>query len=129
MKVTIAKRFTFDAAHRLDQLPTTHKCHRLHGHTYQVEIVLESELDQRGFVVDYDEVAAAWRPLHLELDHRYLNDVVGLEVPSTENLAIWIWRRLRANAADPDSPLAVMATMLTSVRVSESSTTWAEVKR
>lgn len=113
--VTIAKRFTFDAAHRLD-LPTDHKCSRLHGHTYEVELRVRGELDARGFVVDYEEIAAAFAPVHDELDHRYLNDVPGLEQPSTEVLVRWIAERLRGKIRG-----------LVGVRVAESSTTWAEI--
>jgi len=126
MIVTIAKRFTFDAAHRLDRLPPTHKCHRLHGHTYQVEFVLRGKMDDRGFVADYDEIAQMWLPLHGQLDHRYLNEVPGLEIPSTENLALWIWRKIREDLRE-DSP--TLSDCLVAVRVSESSSTWAEVTK
>ncbi len=112
--VTIAKKFTFDAAHRLD-LPTEHKCSRLHGHTYEVELRVRGELDRRGFVVDYEEIAAASANVLDQLDHRYLNDIPGLEQPSTEVLVRWIAERLR-----PEIP------GLVSVKVAESSTTWAE---
>lgn len=114
---TICKAFDFDAAHRLDRLPPTHKCHRLHGHTYRVEITLHGAIDdQIGFIVDYQEIADAWQPVHDQLDHRYLNDIPGLEVPSTEVLAHWILARLK-----PALPL------LLKVRVYESATTWCEV--
>lgn len=116
----IAKRFTFDAAHRLTSLPETHKCHRLHGHTYEVELRLDGPIGAHGFVVDYQDIADAWAPIHDALDHRYLNEVPGLEVPSTENLVLWIWARLDTSA---------IAKHVTAVRVSESSTTWAELSR
>lgn len=113
--ITIAKRFHFDAAHRLDRLPPEHKCSRMHGHTYRVEIRLRGEPDALGFIVDYAEIAAAWAPLEEALDHRTLNDVPGLEIPTTEVLVRWIAERL-----------AQALPQLCSVRVHESSTTWAE---
>lgn len=116
--ITIAKRFTFDAAHQLHGLPDGHKCKRLHGHTYQVDLKLCGPLDARGFVVDYAEISDAWKGIHDQLDHRYLNDVPGLDVPSTEVLVQWIAERVKATPIGP---------FLVAVRVAESSTTWAEV--
>jgi len=73
----IAKRFAFSASHQLAHLPTGHPCSRLHGHNYEVEVVLESaELDAAGFVVDYRRLDAVKRCLDECLDHRHLNDVV-----------------------------------------------------
>ena len=116
--IKIAKHFHFDSAHRLDSLPEHHKCHRLHGHTYEVEIRLHGVPDERGFVVDYQDITDAWAPIHNALDHRYLNEVPGLAVPSTEVLVIWIFDRLT------ESPISAL---ISSVRVSESSTTFAEL--
>jgi 6-pyruvoyltetrahydropterin/6-carboxytetrahydropterin synthase len=90
MKVTITKDFRFEAAHALPRLPRDHKCHRMHGHSYEVTLHLRGPVDKRGFVVDYDEIETAWAPVHEALDHRTLNYVPGLEVPSTEVLATWI---------------------------------------
>jgi 6-pyruvoyltetrahydropterin/6-carboxytetrahydropterin synthase len=109
--------FDFDAAHRLPNLPRGHKCRRLHGHTYRVEVVLRGEPDERGFVVDYAEIAKAWKPVHKTLDHRYLNRIEGLETPSTEALAPFIARML-----------VDALPMLVAVRVYESTTTWCEVR-
>lgn len=116
MIVTISKKFDFDAAHRLTTLPEDHKCHRLHGHTYEVEVILRGKPDEHGFVIDYAEIAKAWQPVNDLLDHRYLNEIEGLEKPSTEVLAPFIARRLL-----PTLPL------LHAIRVYESSTTWCEV--
>lgn len=116
MNVTISKRFDFDAAHFLPKVPEDHKCRRMHGHTYVVELICTGPLDERGFVLDYAELAAAWAPLGLVLDHRVLNEIPGLENPSTEVLAPWIARRL-----------ASFLPSLVRVRVYESSTTWCEV--
>ena len=78
MKVTIAKSFDFDAAHFLTGVPPEHKCARMHGHTYRVELVLEGEPDARGMVCDYAEIAVVWESIHRLLDHRVLNEVPGL---------------------------------------------------
>lgn len=114
--VTIAKSFTFDSAHCLTTLPEAHKCHNLHGHTYRVTLIVRGPVDEHGFVVDYSVLAAAWQPLHEILDHRFLNDVPGLECPSTEVLAAWIGDRLAG-------PIP----QLIRIRLEESATTWAEV--
>lgn len=115
MKLRIAKTFDFDAAHWLPNVPEEHKCRRLHGHTYRVEVVCEGEPDERGFVCDYAEIAAAWAPMHEVLDHRELNLVPGLENPTTEVLAPWILERFARSL-----PCVAL------VRVYESSTTWCE---
>lgn len=116
--VIIAKTFDFDAAHFLPNVPEGHKCRRLHGHTYRVEVQLQGEVDGRGMVVDYAEISRAWESIHAALDHRLLNDVPGLENPTTEHLAPWILERFVG--ALPET---------VAVRVYESSTTWCEVRR
>ncbi|MBI4702911.1 MAG: 6-carboxytetrahydropterin synthase QueD [Deltaproteobacteria bacterium] len=96
MNVLLAHQFSFEAAHRLPLLPAGHKCARLHGHSFGVEIAVQGPVDeQAGWLVDYDQIAAAWQPLYETLDHRYLNEIEGLENPTSENLAAWIWRRLK----------------------------------
>ena len=111
----ISKVFDFDAAHWLPHVAQDHKCHRMHGHTYRCEIVCAGELDARGMVVDYAEIAAAWAPIHDAIDHRTLNEIPGLENPTTELLAPWILKRM-----------ASAMPRVVSVRVFESSTTWCE---
>ena len=92
----IYKRFTLEAAHRLPNVPAGHKCARLHGHSFQVEVRVRGEPDpQTGWVLDFSEIKAAFAPLHDQLDHRYLNDIPGLENPTSERLATWIWERLQ----------------------------------
>lgn len=115
MSVTIAKEFDFDAAHFLPLVPDGHKCKRLHGHTYRVEVRVHGPLDKRGMVCDYAEIAAAWQPIHDMLDHQCLNDIPGLENPTTEHLAPYILDCLRASGLQA-----------TAVRVYESTTTWCE---
>jgi 6-pyruvoyltetrahydropterin/6-carboxytetrahydropterin synthase len=90
----IYKEFTLEAAHRLPRVPEGHKCARLHGHSFKVAVHVAGPLDERGWVMDYAAIAAAFEPLHEQLDHNYLNDVPGLENPTTEELARWIWKRL-----------------------------------
>jgi len=94
----ITKSFSFDAAHHLPHVPEEHKCRRMHGHTYTVILGLEGDLDPvLGWVQDYNEVSAAFRPLRRELDHHCLNDIAGLENPTAEILAAWIHARLVAS--------------------------------
>jgi 6-pyruvoyltetrahydropterin/6-carboxytetrahydropterin synthase len=92
----IWKEFTFEAAHLLPNVPDDHKCKRLHGHSYRVRVCVEGELDPTlAWVVDFAEVATAFEPIRLRLDHYYLNEIEGLENPTSEVLAKWIWARLR----------------------------------
>lgn len=109
----IYKEFGFEAAHRLPRLPETHKCHRLHGHSYKVGISVSGPVDpDLGWVIDFGDIKEAFKPLKQRLDHYYLNEVEGLENPTSENLAKWIWDRLA-----PSLPL------LAAVRVHETCTT------
>ena len=92
----IFKVFTLEAAHRLPNVPEGHKCARLHGHSFRVEIHLNGEIGaESGWVMDFADVKAAFRPLYDQLDHHYLNDIAGLENPTSERLAVWIWDRLK----------------------------------
>lgn len=96
MRVELTKEFTFEAAHRLPQVPADHKCYRMHGHGFRVEIAVAGEIDvSMGWLVDYADLQAAVEPIIKgELDHRSLNDVPGLENPTSEMLCVWLWRRL-----------------------------------
>jgi 6-pyruvoyltetrahydropterin/6-carboxytetrahydropterin synthase len=95
MNVTLRKSFQFEAAHLLPKLPVEHKCRRLHGHSFKVEIAVSGPCDPHlGWLIDYADISAAFRPLWEQLDHRYLNEVPGLENPTSEQIALWIWDRL-----------------------------------
>jgi len=91
----IFKEFTFDAAHRLPNVPPEHKCFRLHGHTYSLTLYLAGPLDEQGWVMDFGKIKAKASPILDQLDHHYLNEVAGLENPTAENIAQWLWIRLK----------------------------------
>lgn len=93
--VTLVRRFQFEAAHRLPKVPVDHKCYRLHGHSYRVEIEVTGPIDpDTGWFIDYADLKQAWTPLRQALDHSCLNEVEGLENPTSENLAVWIWQHM-----------------------------------
>jgi len=94
----IYKDFTFEAAHLLPNVPPEHKCRRLHGHSFKVRVYVSGKPGSHsGWIMDYSEIAAKFAPLLNTLDHHYLNEIPGLENPTSENLAIWIWDRLVPN--------------------------------
>ena len=96
MAITLSKTFRFEAAHRLPHVPEGHKCGRLHGHSYQIDIIVKGEIDPHtGMVIDFNDIAKAWEPLYNVLDHYYLNEIEGLENPTSEILAAWIYHRLK----------------------------------
>jgi len=92
----VFREFTFEAAHRLPNVPEGHKCARLHGHSFTVVVHVVGETGgDSGWVIDFADIKSAFRPIHDRLDHHYLNEVEGLENPTSEHLARWIWRRLQ----------------------------------
>ena len=101
MKVRLVKEFRFEAAHRLPKVPVGHKCARLHGHSFKIELGIAGPVNEEtGWFVDYELVDRAWQPLHQLLDHHYLNEVPGLENPTSENLARFLWERLKPALPD-----------------------------
>ncbi len=116
MSISITQAFTFEAAHHLPHVPETHRCRRLHGHSYRVELRIAGEVDPHtGFVVDFFDVEAVFQPVLAQLDHHLLNEIEGLENPTAENIALWIFRRVKPALAQ-----------LASVKVFETPMCWAE---
>ena len=112
MKMELRKTFQFEAAHLLPRLPKLHKCRRLHGHSFKVDIVVAGECDAKlGWLMDYADITKAFKPVWKRLDHRYLNEIPGLKNPTSEAIAVWIWTKLK-----PKLPL------LTEVVVAETCT-------
>jgi 6-pyruvoyltetrahydropterin/6-carboxytetrahydropterin synthase len=92
----IFKDFRIEAAHRLPKVPPGHKCARLHGHSFGISVHVAGPVDaESGWVCDFADLSAAMRDILDALDHRYLNDIPGLEDPTSEVLARWIWQRLQ----------------------------------
>ena len=92
----IIQEFTFEAAHHLPRVAPDHKCRRLHGHSFRVALTISGELDEdKGWVVDFADLEAAFQPFLVQLDHNYLNEVPGLENPTSEIIVRWLWRNLK----------------------------------
>ncbi|MBI2379293.1 MAG: 6-carboxytetrahydropterin synthase QueD [Gammaproteobacteria bacterium] len=92
----IYKEFVFEAAHRLPNVPSGHKCGRLHGHSFRIELHVRGELGEHsGWIMDYADLKAAFKPTYDRLDHHYLNDIPGLENPTSEVIAVWIWDQMK----------------------------------
>lgn len=93
--LTIGRRYTFEAAHRLPRTPAAHKCHAVHGHSYAVEVFVRgrcaADLD---WIVDFGALDAAWGAVAGHLDHSYLNEIEGLQNPTSERICVWLWERL-----------------------------------
>lgn len=94
--VEIVKEFRFEAAHLLPMVPSGHKCARLHGHSFRFEVKLKGPIDPKsGWLVDFGDLSKVAKPLVEILDHNYLNEIQGLENPTSEQIAIWLWNRIR----------------------------------
>jgi 6-pyruvoyltetrahydropterin/6-carboxytetrahydropterin synthase len=94
--IELVKDFHFEAAHFLPRLPDTHKCRRLHGHSFHVEVAVRGPIDPAtGWLIDFGDLKRVIAPVVERLDHYLLNDITGLENPTSEILARWIWRELQ----------------------------------
>lgn len=92
----LKKQFSFEAAHLLPQVPEGHKCRRLHGHSFKITLTVKGPLDPyHGWVMDFSEISSKAGKIINDLDHHYLNEIPGLENPTSENLCVWIWKRLK----------------------------------
>jgi 6-pyruvoyltetrahydropterin/6-carboxytetrahydropterin synthase len=118
VNIALTRVFQIEAAHRLPLLPKGHKCERMHGHSFKIEVRVEGECDPKlGWLMDYADIKKAFEPLFQQLDHNCLNEVSGLENPTSEVLAKWVWDRLK-----PSLPL------LTAVIVAETCNATAEYR-
>ena len=88
------KEFSFEAAHKLPLVDKNHKCFNLHGHSFKVKITIEGPVNELGWVMDFSDIKKFCKPIIEELDHKYLNEIDGLDNPTSENIAVWIWQRL-----------------------------------
>jgi 6-pyruvoyltetrahydropterin/6-carboxytetrahydropterin synthase len=96
VNVELMKEYRFEAAHRLPRVPEGHKCARIHGHSYKVEVEIAGPVDpETGWLIDFGVIDDAWAPLFARFDHHNLNEVPGLENSTCENIAIYVWAALR----------------------------------
>lgn len=94
--MVIYKRFVFDSAHFLPNVPDGHKCKNIHGHTYRLTVYLEGDLEEDlQWVMDFKDLKDVVKPIIDTLDHKLMNDIEGLENPTAERIAIWIWDKIK----------------------------------
>lgn len=97
MRTRLERTYRFEAAHFLPKVPPGHKCARMHGHSYMVEVVIEGDVDpERGWLMDFAEIDEYASPIVRQLDHQVLNEIDGLANPTSELLAVWLWNKLAA---------------------------------
>jgi 6-pyruvoyltetrahydropterin/6-carboxytetrahydropterin synthase len=96
MRTDLSKTYYIEAAHRLPMVGVDHKCARLHGHSFRITLRISGYIDPKlGWIVDFGEIDEAWKPVRDAIDHRYLNEIPGLENPTSEILAHWIYERIQ----------------------------------
>ena len=118
MRVSLTKNFTFEAAHWLPCFPEDHKCRRMHGHSFKVDVVVEGDVDPaQGYLIDFADIKAAIKPVEERLDHYLLNEIPGLENPTAEILSKWIYDQLKPSLD-----------LLACIRVHETCTSTAEYR-
>ncbi|HET6610440.1 MAG TPA: 6-carboxytetrahydropterin synthase QueD [Kofleriaceae bacterium] len=101
MRMALAREYAFEAAHRLPRVPEGHRCARVHGHSYRITITVDGPVDpERGWVMDFADIDRHVRPHIARLDHQLLNDIPGLENPTSELLCRWLWERIRPDLAE-----------------------------
>ena len=91
----IYKQFTFDSAHFLPNVPEGHKCGNMHGHTYSLTVFIEGEPDKQGWIIDYSDLKKEIQPIIELIDHKVLNNIAGLNNPTSELLAVWLWNKIK----------------------------------
>lgn len=122
--IEICKEFTFESAHRLPNVPEAHKCGRLHGHSFRVEIWIRGPIDPHtGWLMDFADLKATFKPILNRLDHYYLNEIPGLENPTSENLAVWIWNELHPSLSILSKVVVAETCTARAVYCGESTTT------
>ena len=98
MKVRLVQEFRFESAHWLPKVPPGHKCARMHGHSYRIEVAVSGKVNEEtGWFIDYQRLHDAWAPVFAQVDHHCLNEIKGLENPTSELLARWLWDRFAAS--------------------------------
>lgn len=106
----ITAEFSFEGAHQLAHLPDGHKCKRLHGHNWRMVVAVDGQPDDRGFVMDYAELEEIVDPLVAQLDHRFLNEIEGLEMPTTEVMVGWFLDRIKPQMPDKNVTVTLFET-------------------
>ena len=96
MRCQLSRDYHFEAAHRLPRVPATHKCSRVHGHSYHVTLTLSGSIDtDMGWLIDFSDIDRVVDPVIARIDHTLLNEIPGLENPTSELLAVWLWREIQ----------------------------------
>ena len=111
MKVRLVHEFRFEAAHWLPKVPAGHKCARLHGHSYRIEVAVAGPVNEEtGWFIDYQRLYDVWTPIFAQVDHHCLNELAGLENPTSEVLARWLWERFSTALPDALERITVFET-------------------